>query len=108
MPKEDDFKDIIEHLAAFGWSEKKAKVFAEDKIMYATLQIPIQNSVEILRMLCTEGVPAKPLLVQFMVPVSRFEAFKQVAEMAASKLGGFFMTAEEKAGVAQLDPKKMN
>lgn len=108
MPTEDDLKDVIEHLATFGWNEEKAKQFAEDKIVYATLQIPIQNSVEILRMICTEGVPRAPFAVQFMIPSSRFEAFKQVAEMAANKAGGFFMTDKEKAGLSQLDPKKVN
>lgn len=108
MSKEDDLKDVIEHLATFGWSEEKAKIFAEDKIVFATVEVPVQNSVEILRMLCTEGVPRAPFSVQFMIPVSRFEAFKQVAEMAANKAGGFFMTDKEKAGIAQLDPKKVN
>lgn len=108
MPKEDDLKDIIDHLATFGWNEEKAKTFAEDKIMYATMQIPIAASAEILRILCTEGVPAKPFSVQFMIPASRFEAFKQVAEIAAMKSGGFFMTAEEKAGILPADPKKVN
>ena len=108
MPKEDDLKDIVDHLATFGWNEKKAKEFAEDKIVYATMQIPIQNSVEILRMLCTEGVPATPIAVRFMIPASRFEMFKQVAEMAAAKAGGFFLTAEGKAGILPPDPKKVN
>jgi len=106
MPKEDDLKDIIEHLATFGWSEEKAKHFARDKVAYLTIQVPIVGSVETLRMLCTEGIPAKPITVVLMVPQSRLEAFKQVAEMAANKAGGFFMTAGEKAGVAGYDSVK--
>lgn len=92
---DDDMEKIVKHLATFGWSATKARRFATSDITYATLQIPVTGSVEILRMLCTEGVPVEAFTVKFIVPTSRFEAFKQVAEMAVNKMGGFFVTSND-------------
>jgi len=104
MSKDNDLKDVIEHLASFGWSEEKARTFAKDKISYLTIQVPHAGSAEILQALCTEGVPSKPFIVVFMVPQSRVEAFKQVAERVANKLGGFFLPGAEKDGIVGYHP----
>ncbi len=109
---QDDRQELIDFLRSHGWDDQKANRFLDDQVGVRRLQIPGRCLLDVLREVCQEGIPISDesggIWISFLVPSGNWEAFKQRAEAAIAKHGGFLLTSEEGAALSQITPKLLN
>jgi len=104
----EDRQESLDFLKSHGWDEEKANRFLDDKIGIRILRIPGKCLLDVLKEVCQEGIPTGEIQVEFLVPSGNWDAFKQRAEGAIAKHGGFVFTPEEKAAWVGDGPKTIN
>jgi len=92
----------------YGVSREFAEEFVKSKISGVVLKVPGNLLVEVLSELLKKSVVLQPITIPFFMPQARLEEFKRFAEEVINQHGGFLLTEAEQAGIAQVDPNKLN
>jgi len=98
----NDREELVKFLQEYGWSREKAEAAMADTMGVRLLSIPGKCLLEMLKEVCQEGIPVGDVTVAFLVPQGNWDAFKQRAQDAIAKHGGFVFTPEEKAALADV------
>jgi hypothetical protein len=87
-PKEESVKELQD---ITGWDEAQATRFLQSKKMayrQAEIRLPSKTAIPVLQRLTQLGLIAKPVIVEFYVPIEDAEAFDKATADVLNELGG--------------------
>jgi len=93
-------QELVDFLKSHGWDEEKANRLLDGQVGVCHVQIPGPQLLDVLQELVKEGIPIGRTPISFMVPRDNWDNFKETAQRAIAKHGGFVLTPEEDAAIA--------